>query len=322
MKIGLKSNCYNDKTWEETLDILKESGINAVEPGAGGYNGKAHCNPQELLKDAEAMKAFKKAADQREIEISALAVHGNPLHPQKSYAEDHIADLDAAIELAGKTGVKALTCFAGCPGASEKATDPNWITCPFPPYFERGIKWQWEKRVIPFWKKMAEKARKFKVSLGFEMHPGDVVYNTEALLMLREKVGAEEIACNFDPSHLFWQGMDPIECITRLKEAIVHVHAKDCKINERVVKFRGVNDPKHYGDIANRAWTFRTVGYGHGIEFWNDFVSTLRLVGYDGVLSIEHEDPLMSVNEGLQKTIDFLNMVLLHEPVGKLWWEI
>ena len=322
MKLGLKSNCYNDKSWEETLDTLKENGIFAVEPGAGGFNGKAHCNPKELLKDKSSLVKFKDAADKRGIEITALAVHGNPLHPQKDFGDEHTADLEQAIELAGQLGVKAITCFAGCPGANANSLDPNWITCPFPPYFGDSIIWQWEKKVIPFWIVMAKKAKKAGVKIGFEMHPGDVVYNTEALLMLREKVGYEEIACNFDPSHLFWQGMDPIESLMRLDDMVVHVHAKDCKINERMVKFRGVNDWKHYGDIQNRAWTFRTVGYGHGYDFWNAFVSTLRLIGYDWVLSIEHEDPLMSVNEGIMKSIDFLNTVLLHEPVGKLWWDI
>jgi sugar phosphate isomerase/epimerase len=322
MIIGLKSNCYNDKTWEETLDILKGKGIPAVEPGAGGFNGKAHCNPAKLLEDKGAVKKFKDAADAREIEITALAVHGNPLHPRKSYAEEHTADLLAAIDLAGKIGVKAVTCFAGCPGATEKATEPNWITCAFPPYFGDAVLWQWEKRVIPFWKDVAAKAKKAGVKCAFEMHPGDVVYNPEGLLMLREKVGEEEIACNFDPSHLFWQGIDPIESLIHLKDMIAHVHAKDCRVNERLVRYRGVNDWKHYGDVAGRAWNFRTVGYGHGLDFWNDFVSTLRLVGYDWVLSIEHEDPLMSVEEGIDKSIDFLNTVLIHAPVEKQWWEI
>jgi sugar phosphate isomerase/epimerase len=114
--------------------------------------------------------------------------------------------------------------------------------------------------------------------------------------------------------------MDPIVCIRRLGEAIVHVHAKDSKVDKSVVDFRGVNDWKHYGEIAKRAWTFRTVGYGHGSQFWNEFVSALRLVGYDGVISIEHEDPLMSASEGLAKAISFLKGVLLYESIGKMWW--
>ena len=274
------------------------------------------------MKDRDSILEFKKAAADRGIEISALAVHGNPLHPQKSYADEHVADLEAAVELAGRIGVKVITCFAGCPGAAEDAKYPNWITCPFPPYFGDAVIWQWDKKVLPFWSEIVKKAKKANVYCAFEMHPGDVVYNPELLMMLREKVGMEQIACNFDPSHLFWQGIDPIEAIYALKDMIVHVHAKDCKINNSIIKRRGCMDWKDYGKISERAWNFRTCGYGNGIDFWNDFVSTLRIIGYDWVLSIEHEDPLMSVNEGLTKTIDFLNMVMLHEEVGKMWWEI
>ncbi len=322
MKIGLKSNCYNDKTWEETLDILNDLNITAIEPAAGAFNGKAHCNAEMLLKDEVAIKKYKKAADDRGIEISAFAVHGNPLHPDKKFAEEHINDLENCIELAGTLGVKCVTCFAGCPGASEKSLEPNWITCPFPPYFGEAVLWQWEKKVIPFWKEIAKKAKKAGVYCAIEMHPGDVTYNPELLLKLREEVGMEEIACNFDPSHLFWQGIDPIKAIRSLKDMIVHVHAKDCKVDSINTSLRGCMDWKDYGQISKRAWNFRTCGYGHGIDFWDDFVSNLRMIGYDWVLSIEHEDPLMSVNEGLNKTIDFLNMVMLHEEVGKMWWEI
>jgi sugar phosphate isomerase/epimerase len=321
MKIGINSNSFRDKTWEESLNLIKDLGISAVEPGAGGFSGKKHCNPSELLNDKDKLEKFLKATNSRKIEISALAVHGNPLHPQKSFAENHIADLESAIEFAGKIGVKVLTCFAGCPGAAEDAKYPNWIICPWPEYFGDGIKWQWEKKIIPFWTEMAKKAKKNNVSFGFEMHPGDVVYNTETLLMLREKVGYEQIACNFDPSHLFWQGMDPITCIGALKDSIVHVHIKDCKILEDVVRFRGVLDWKDYKELTKRAWSFRTMGYGHSIDFWKDFISALSLIGYDNVLSIEHEDQLFSNWEGLEKTITLLNEIMPHEPVGKLWYE-
>jgi len=320
MKLGVMANCFGGKSWEDACKAASDAGLKAIEPGAGGFVGKAHCNPADLLKDENAMKNFVETAKGNGLEISAFACHGNPLHPQKSVSDEHTTDLKAAIGLASKIGVKVITCFAGCPGAGEDAKYPNWITCPWPPYFGDSIKWQWEKKVVPFWKEMAKLAKDADIKFGFEMHPGDVVYNTEALLKLREEVGAEEISCNFDPSHLFWQGMDPIVCIRRLGDAIVHVHAKDSKVDKSVVDFRGANDWKHYGEIAKRAWTFRTVGYGHGAEFWNDFVSTLRLVGYDGVISIEHEDPLMSASEGLNKAIGFLNKVLLYEKPGEMWW--
>jgi len=320
MKLGVMANCFGDKLWEDACATAKEIGLKAIEPGCGGFVGKVHCNPAVLLKDKNAIRKFRETAKKNGLEISAFSCHGNPLSPQRNISEEHIADLEAAIELASKIGVKVINCFAGCPGAGEDAKYPNWITCPWPPYFGDAIKWQWEEKVVPFWKEMSKKAKKAGIKFGFEMHPGDVVYNTETLLKLREDVGAEEISCNFDPSHLFWQGMDPITCIKYLGDAIVHVHAKDSKVNKSVVEFRGVNDWKHYGDLSKRAWTFRTVGYGHGVEFWNDFVSTLRLVGYDGVISIEHEDPLMSANEGLLKAIEFLNKVLLYEKPGEMWW--
>ncbi len=319
MKLGVMANVFIDKKWKDACKAARDAGLATIEPGSGGFVGKAHCNPQKLLKDSALLKDWIAAVEQNGLEISAFACHGNMLHPDEKLAEEHIADFEATMQLASKIGVSVINGFAGCPGASDKATDPNWITCPWPPYFGDAVKWQWEKKVIPFWKKMAGKMKKAGVVVALEMHPGDVVYNTEALLMLRDAAG-EEICCNFDPSHLFWQGMDPIVCIKRLGSAIKHVHAKDSKVDDSVVEFRGVNDWKHYGDIANRAWTFRTVGYGHGVEFWNEFVSTLRLVGYDGAISIEHEDPLMSANEGLTKAITFLNGVLLYESVGEMWW--
>ena len=319
MKLGVMANVFMDKKWEDACKAAKDAGLSAIEPGSGGFVGKAHCNPQELLKDSDLLKGWLDAVKKNGLEISAFACHGNMLHPDKKVADEHIADFETTIQLASKTGVKVINGFAGCPGANEQSRDPNWITCPWPPYFGDAVNWQWEKKVIPFWKDMAGKLKNAGVVIALEMHPGDVVYNTEALLKLRAAVG-EQICCNFDPSHLFWQGMDPIICIKRLGDAIKHVHAKDSKVDDSVVEFRGVNDWKHYGDIANRAWTFRTVGYGHGAEFWNEFVSTLRLTGYDGVISIEHEDPLMSANEGLTKAISFLQNVLLYESVGEMWW--
>jgi len=320
MKLGVMGAVYGDRSWEEACRSASQAGLKAIEPGVGGFVGKAHGEPAQMLKDTAKLDSFKQTAEKNGLEISALACHGNPLHPDKSVAGQHTADLKAAIEVCQRIGVGAITCFAGCPGAGEDAKYPNWITCPWPPYFDQAIKWQWEKKVVPFWSQMAGIAKKAGVKFAFEMHPGDVVYNPEALMKLREEVGAEEIACNFDPSHLFWQGIDPIVAINLIGDTIVHVHAKDSKVNQSVVSYRGVNDWKHYGQIAKRAWTFRTVGYGHGFDFWNDFVSALRLAGYDGVISIEHEDPLMSANEGLSKAIDFLEKVLLYEKPGQMWW--
>ena len=310
MKLGIITGIFAEKSLQETCKTVKEFGLEAIELGVGGFQGKVHCNPLELLNDRHEIAKFKKIIKESGLEISALACHGNPIHPQKYFAETHTRDLIKAIELAPKIDVKIITCFAGCPGAGEGARYPNWITCPWPPYFGESIQWQWEKIIIPFWVKMVKKAKKVGVKFGFEMHPGDAIYNTETLLKLREKVGEEEIACNFDPSHLFWQGMDPIVCINKLGSAIIHVHAKDCKINKKNVNYIGVNDWKNYKDTLNRAWTFRTVGYGHGLDFWKDFIFTLKKNDFNGFLSIEHEDLLMPVTDALVETINLLKQLL------------
>ncbi len=319
MKLGVFSALFGDKSWEEACKSAKEYGVGAIEVGGGGFVGKNHLNPREVLKDKTKIMKFKDIADKNGLEISAISVHGNPIHPDPDVSKEHSDDIRAAIELAPQLGIKVVNGFAGCPGAGEDAKYPNWITCPWPTYFSDAVKWQWEERLVPFWKEIAGLAKGAGVKIGFEMHPGDMIYNPELLLKLREEAG-EEMSCNFDPSHLFWQGIDPILAVNLLGDAIVHVHAKDSKVNKNVVDFRGINDWKHYAEIAKRAWTFRTVGYGHGASFWNDFVSALRLAGYDGAISIEHEDPLMSADEGLGKAIEFLKGVLLFEKPGEMWW--
>ena len=156
--------------------------------------------------------------------------------------------------------------------------------------------------------------------IAFEMHPGFCVYNPETLLRLRNACG-DAIGANIDPSHLVWQGMDPVAVARELAGCIYHVHAKDTKIDAYNVAKNGVLDTKHYSDEIHRAWVFRTVGFGHDAAFWKDFVSNLRLCGYDRVLSIEHEDSLMSLDEGLQKAVAFLRPVVMTDPKpGGMSW--
>ena len=156
--------------------------------------------------------------------------------------------------------------------------------------------------------------------IAFEMHPGVCVYNPETLMKLRNLVGSDLIGANFDPSHLFWQGIDPVYAIRYLGKAIYFFHAKDTKIDEINTKTHGVLDTKHYGDEIHRSWIFRSVGYGHDYQVWKDMMSALRMVGYDDAISIEHEDSLMTPNEGLQKAIAFLKEVLMYEDKGAMWW--
>lgn len=321
MKLSVLANLYGNKSLDETLSILTSLGVHTVEIGAGGYPGKAHCNPEELLADPKKLEAFCATFQKYGVEICALAAHGNPLHPDKEIAESFDRDFKNAVLLAEKLGVDTVITFSGCPGDSENALYPNWVTCPWPEDFLKILDWQWKEKVIPYWKKTAAFAKEHKVTrIAFEMHPGFCVYNPETLLRLRAAVG-DEIGANFDPSHLIWQGMDPVAAIRALQGAIYHVHAKDTKVDTYNTAVNGVLDTKHYSDELHRAWVFRTVGYGNGEAYWRDLVSNLRLCGYDRVLSIEHEDSLMSIDEGLQKAVTFLQGILIREPKpGEMSW--
>lgn len=320
MKLSVMNPVLNGKTLEEALQYLSFLGVDSMEIGAGGFPGDCHLKPQELIENpakAEEMKALFKKYN---MEISCVSCHGNPLHPQKDIADNFHNQFKNAILAAELLGVETIVGFAGCPGDSENSKYPNWVTCPWPEDFLAILDWQWEEKVIPYWKEMAKFAAEHGIKkIAFEMHPGFVVYNPETCLKLRAAVG-DIIGANFDPSHLFWQGIDPCAAIKALKGAIYHFHAKDTKIDERNCDVNGVLDTKHYGDILDRSWVFRTVGYGHGKEVWNDIISTLKAVGYDGAISIEHEDGLMSPNEGLEKAIAFLKEVIIYQNAGDMWW--
>ncbi len=314
MKLSVLINLYGTKTLDETLKIMSEQGITTVEVGAGGYPGKAHCNPEVLLADEAKLDEFKKTFEKYNITICALAAHGNPLHPDKATAEMYDKDFKNAVLLAEKLGVDTVITFSGCPGDCENSKWPNWVTCSWPEDYLAILDWQWNTKVIPYWKETGAFAKAHGVDhIAFEMHPGFCVYNPATLLRLREAVG-DVIGANFDPSHLIWQGMDPVAAIRELKGAIYHVHAKDTKIDKYNTAKNGVLDVKHYGDELGRSWVFRTVGYGNNETYWRDLVSNLRLCGYDRVLSIEHEDSVMSIDEGLRKAVAFLKDIIIEEP--------
>ncbi|MCL5019664.1 MAG: sugar phosphate isomerase/epimerase [Patescibacteria group bacterium] len=320
MKLGVFTVLLGGKSLKDALLYLSEAGVQAVEIGTGGYPGKAHANPDELLSDKAKIDEFKSLIEDHGMMISALSCHGNPVHPQKEIAQSFHNDFEKTVKLAEKLGVERVITFSGCPGDSGDSNYPNWVTCPWPPDFINILDYQWNDVLFPYWEKTAGFAENHGVNkICFEMHPGFCVYNPETLLKLRKTVG-KSIGVNFDPSHLFWQGIDPVLAIRELKGAIYHFHAKDTKIDAYNTSKNGVLDTKHYGDEIERSWVFRTVGYGHDYQVWKDIVSALRMTGYDYVLSIEHEDSLMSVNEGLKKAITFLKQVLTFEETGSMWW--
>lgn len=320
MKLGVFTVLLGGKSLEEALGYLSNLGVQAVEIGTGGFPGTDHADPDELLEDPAKVEELKDLIDKYDMVISALSCHGNPVHPQKEIADKFHSDFEKTILLAEKLGLDRINTFSGCPGDSPNSMYPNWVTCPWPEDFLKVLDYQWNDVLIPYWEDAVKFANDHGVTrIALEMHPGFCVYNPETLLKLRAAVG-DTIGANFDPSHLFWQGIDAVAAIRELGPAIYHFHAKDTKIDEINTKVNGVLDTKHYGDEINRSWVFRSVGYGHGYQVWKDIISNLRMVGYDDVLSIEHEDSLMSVNEGLTKAITFLQEVMTFEDTGGMWW--
>jgi len=319
MKIGVFAVLFGAKPFEETLDYIVDLGLEAVEIGTGAYPGNAHANPAVLLASERRLKAFRDAIDRRGLAISAFSCHGNPLHPQAATAKAHHRVFEQTVELASKLGVETVVTFSGCPGSDPRASTPSWIVSPWPPEFSAALEWQWKDRVVPYWKQAAALCRKAGVRVAIEMHPNFVVYNPETMNRLRS-LAPGVIGCNFDPSHLFWQGADPVAAIRAIGDGIFHVHAKDCKLDAANITLNGVLDAKPYTRELERSWIFRTVGYGNGAPVWKAMVSALRLVKYDHVLSIEHEDSLMSGTEGLRKAIAFLKEVVIKDPAGEAYW--
>ncbi|CAM2812770.1 sugar phosphate isomerase/epimerase [Paenibacillus sediminis] len=321
MKLGVFSVLFSQRKLEDALDYIASKGLKAIEIGTGGYPGNAHCNPDELLGNAAAIKEFKKAVESRGLIISALSVHGNPLHPQKQIAKEFHDAFVKTVQLAEQLEVPVVNTFSGLPGDHEDAKYPNWPVAPWPNDFQEVLAWQWENKVIPYWTEWGKFAADHHVKIGLELHGGFSVHTPATLLRLREAAG-EVIGANLDPSHMWWQGIDPVQAIHILGRAgaIHHFHAKDTTIDPINVNRYGVTDMQSYTNMLDRAWQFRSVGYGHDLKTWADIISALRLVGYDYVVSIEHEDGLMSVEEGFSKAVQNLQQVLIEEPLGEMWW--
>ena len=320
MKLSVFAVLLADRSFDEACKYLSERGVQAVEIGCGGFPGDAHCQPREFLAHPEKIDQMLATLKKYNLEIAAFSVHGNAVHPNREIAAKFHDDFVQTVLLAEKMGVDRVITFSGCPGGSPEDKTPNWVTCPWPDDFSEILKYQWDEVLIPYWKKTAAWAAEHGIEkIAFEMHPGFCVYNPETLMKLRNAVGPI-IGANFDPSHLFWQGIDPVYAIRYLGDAIYFFHAKDTKIDDLNSKTQGVLDTKHYGDEIHRSWIFRSVGYGHNHQVWKDMMSALRMVGYDDAISIEHEDSLMTPNEGLQKAIAFLKDVMMFEDKGAMWW--
>lgn len=307
MKLGFVSDSLGAMSFDDMLDNAVRMGVSGVEVNTCGWSTAPHFDLKTMLGNAEKQKAFKAAFDDRGLEIISLNANGNPLHPTDDKQGD---DLKSTIRVAGEMGIRTVCTMSGLPAGSPSDTMPNWVVSSWPPETQEILRYQWDAKLIPFWTEVAALARDHGVErIALELHGNQCVYNVPSLLRLREAVGPV-IGANLDPSHLFWMGADPLIAAEALGEAVYHVHAKDTFLNAPVQATTSLLENGSLMNIPARSWSYITLGFGHGEEWWRQFCYRLKMAGYDGWLSIEHEDVLLNSLEGLEKSVRLLQAVM------------
>ncbi len=321
MKLGVFNPLFQNMEFLEMLDYVKASGLDAVEIGTGGYPGNTHCDVDKLLDSSAARKEYLAEFESRGLVISAFSCHGNPISPDEEFRRESDEALRKTIELADLMDVPVVNAFSGTPAGNETDTSVNWPVTPWPEEYSEIKEWQWENRLVPYWSEIGELAEKHGVKIGLELHGGFLVHSPHTMLELRRRTN-NYIGANLDPSHMWWQGIDPVVAIKILgrEDAIHHFHAKDTYIDTENLNMHGYLDMNPYGSIKDRSWTFRSVGLGHSMDEWANMMSALRTYGYDHVVSIEHEDGLMSIEEGFQTAVRNLQSVIIKEKPADMWW--
>jgi sugar phosphate isomerase/epimerase len=309
-KLCVNTDTFGDLPLEQALDVTANLGIEAVEIAAGGHSSAPHMRIGELLDDAAARRRFAEAISSRDLYLSAINCSSDPLHPR--HGAEHLALVKDSIRLAGELGVDKIVAMSGCPGDSPDARTVNWIWFPWPDEMLDIREEQWQ-RAVEVWGEVAEFAGEHGVTrIALELLPLQLVYNVPTLNRLRDAVGPT-IGANIDPSHMFWQQMDPARVVAALGPAVHHVHLKDTELFKDQLALNGVLDPRSWFDPENRSWIFRAIGQGQSAETWSAFLEALDAAGYDDVLSIENEDPLLPGEAGVRQAISFLGSLSVGE---------
>ncbi|MEJ7012807.1 sugar phosphate isomerase/epimerase [Sinorhizobium meliloti] len=311
MKLGFVSDSVGGMTFDGLLDSAARLGVSGVEVNTGGWSTAPHFDLKTMKASADARRAFTRALETRGLEIIALNANGNPLHPTQPEQGECLRD---TIRIAGEMGIKTVCTMSGLPAGRKGDLMPNWVVSSWPPETQEILRYQWEEKLLPFWTETVALAEENGVErIALELHGNQCVYNVPSLLKLRAAVGPI-VGANLDPSHLFWMGADPLVAAEALGEAVYHVHAKDTLLNAPVQATTSLLENGSLMDIPARSWSYVTLGFGHGEEWWRQFCYRLKMAGYDGWLSIEHEDVLLNSLEGLEKSVALLKGVMPVAP--------
>ena len=312
MKLGMITDSLGHLPLEPMLDFAAAQGFEMLEFACGNWSSAPHLDLERMLSDASARRGFMAGLERRGIAISALNCSGNPLHTGET-GRRHDAVTRKTFALAGMLGVRRVVMMSGLPGGAPGDSTANWVTTAWPRENQEILRYQWEDVIIPYWRGLASEAKAHGIErLCLELHGHQAVYSASTLLRLRAAVG-DIVGANFDPSHLMWMGADPLAAIAALGPAIHHVHAKDTAIHPVNAPRDGVMETIPNARIGERAWNYVTLGYGRDEAWWNRFCMTLAMAGYDDVLSIEHEDVLMSPEEGVEKSVRLLRRAMVNQ---------
>ncbi len=310
MKLGFVTDTLGNLPLGDVLQHAERMGLSGLEVNTGGWSTAPHLNLAQMLDSNAARRDFTRNFQDHGLEIIALNANGNPLHPAQPEQAQCLRD---TIRLAGELGIKTVCAMSGLPEGQAGDRTPNWVVTAWPPETQTMLRYQWEERLLPFWREIADLAKANGVErIALELHGAQCVYNVRSLLKLREAIGPV-IGANLDPSHLFWMGADPLAAADALGDALYHVHAKDTLLNTPVQAVDSLLETGSLMDVPARSWSYITLGFGHGEQWWRQFCYRLKMAGYDGWLSIEHEDVLLNSLEGLQKSVTLLQGVM---PVG------
>jgi len=317
MKLGAYTACLHDQPITEALKTLAELGLSSAEINSGGFLAAPHLPIEDILSSADARQAYLALYSAAGITLTALNCNGNPLHPDPAVRDKHSADILQAIELAALLGVKRVVTMSGTPAASPTGTLPAWNVMPWDSAYLDVQDYQWKEVAIPFWKDVQARASAADVKVCIEMHPHNVVYNPATLERLVTEINATHVGAEMDPSHLFWQGIEPIEAVKHLGGLVYNAAAKDTRINP-AARINGVLDdrfgrvwPDEPGALSlggrytlsrwpsDASWDFVAVGRGHDVHWWAAFLAALEAVDPDMAVNIEHEDKELDQREGL-----------------------
>jgi sugar phosphate isomerase/epimerase len=289
-----------------------ERGIEDVELGVGAWGPwpRPHLDLATIGSGAERDRL---SGELREfgLRLSAVNAAGNLLHPHADKRADAQARFRAAVDLAVAMKVNRVVTMSGCPagaGGGALGVFPCWATSADD---ERIFAWQMENELVPFWKSTSEWLAKAapNVMVCFELHPGVSIFNSAGFEALAKHTG-RNIGVNLDPSHFWWQGIEPIEVVRELGDRIGHSHGKDTLLHPDRVRRQGVLHYAPPADPDKAPWHFVSVGEGHDDATWIALLRAMRAAGYDGVVSIEHEDPRYDGEEGTQRSLTNLRRII------------